>query len=95
MLPLSSISSVGGERERERIRGIPCPPPDGEKGNKTAMKKSGGEMNDRDQAERDSLCFVLALGGGGGGGLELHVSRVGILGASANILTENVKRVKD
>ena len=49
-------------------------------------------MNDRDQAERDSLCFVLALGGGGGGGLELHVSRVGILGASANILTENVKR---
>ena len=58
------------------------------------MKKSGGEMNDRDQAERDSLCFVLALGGGGGG-LELHVSRVGILGASANILTENVKRVKD
>ena len=61
------------------------------------MKKSGGEMNDRDQAERDPLCFVLALGGagGGGGGLELHVSRVGILGASANILTENVKRVKD
>ena len=50
-------------------------------------------MNDRDQAERDPLCFVLALGGGGG--LELHVSRVGILGASANILTENVKRVKD
>ena len=60
------------------------------------MKKSGEEMNDRDQAERDPLCFVLALGGaGGGGGLELHVSRVGILGASANILTENVKRVKD
>ena len=58
------------------------------------MKKSGEEMNDRDQAERDPLCFVLALDGGGGG-LELHVSRVGILGASANILTENVKRVKD
>ena len=61
------------------------------------MKKSGGEMNDRDQAERDPLCFVLALGGGAGGagGLELHVSRVGILGASANILTENVKRVRE
>ena len=93
MLPLSSSSVGEREKERERIRGIPFPPPDGEKGNKTAMKKSGGEMNDRDQAERDSLCFVLALGGGGG--LELHVSRVGILGASANILTENVKRVKD
>ena len=53
------------------------------------MKKSGGEMNDRDQAERDPLCFVLALG------LELHVSRVGILGPSANILTENVKRVRE
>ena len=46
-------------------------------------------MNDRDQAERDPLCFVLALGDGD---LELHVSRVGILRASANILTENVKR---